>query len=128
MSMSMWKKNSHNISRVLGKINTSNSLLRLMKSWKVRTNNGLKAGAIVMELFKAFDSLNYELLLDKIKTYGLDNSSLTFTRMYNWGGLTDTFALNICFLNLFIYSPEFICLYVLMIQNKSVIRILSQYK
>ena len=36
-----------------------------------------------MELFKAFDSLNYELLLDKIKTYGLDNSSLTFTRMYN---------------------------------------------
>ena len=81
-----------------------------------------------MELFKAFGSLNYELLLDKIKAYGLDNNSLIFTWMYNWGGLTDTFALNISFLNLFIYSPEFISLYVLMIQNNSVIRILSQYK
>ena len=44
---------------------------------------------------------------------------------------TDTFALNIFFLNISMYWPECICLYtndLQMIQNKSVIRILSQYK
>ena len=75
--MSLWKKNSHNILRVLGKNN------KLMKSWKVRLNNGSKTGVIIMELFRAFDSLNYELLLDKIKRYGLDNNLLVFTWMYN---------------------------------------------
>ena len=35
-----------------------NSLLRIIKSWKVRINNGSKVGVIIMYLSKAFDSLN----------------------------------------------------------------------
>ena len=44
---------------------------------------------------------------------------------------TDNFALNISFLNEPVYSRECICLYInvlQMMQNKSVIRILAQYK
>ena len=48
--------------------NTQNSLLRMTESWKVRLNNGSKVGVIIMDLSKAFDSLNHELLLTKLKT------------------------------------------------------------
>ena len=49
--------------------NTQNSLLRMIESWKVRLNNGSKVGVIIMDLSKAFDSLNHELLLAKLKAY-----------------------------------------------------------
>ena len=117
----MWKKNVHNNSRVLGKIN------KLMKSSKFRPNNGSKTGVIIMELFKAFDSLNYELLLDKIKTYGLDNNSLVLHGCIieeNW--LTPSLSIFFFLIYLFIHLNTSV--YILMIQNKSVIRILSQYK
>ena len=35
-----------------------------------------------MELSKAFDSLNHELLLVKLKAYGLDSNSVTFMKSY----------------------------------------------
>ena len=35
-----------------------------------------------MDLFKAFDSLNHELLLTKLKAYGLDRNSVTFIKSY----------------------------------------------
>ena len=53
---------------------TQNSPLRMMKSWKVRLNNGLKVGITIMDLSKAFYSLNHELLLRKLKAYGLDSN------------------------------------------------------
>ena len=62
--------------------NTQNSLLRMIESWKVRLNNRSKVGVIITDLSKAFDSLNHELLLIKLKTYGLDNYSVTFTKSY----------------------------------------------
>ena len=33
-----------------------------------------------MDLSKVFDNLNHELLLAKVKTYGLDNNSVTLIR------------------------------------------------
>ena len=33
-----------------------------------------------MDLSKAFDSLNHELLLAKLKTYGLDSNSVSFMK------------------------------------------------
>ena len=35
-----------------------------------------------MDVSKAFDSLNYELLLGKLKAYGLDSNSVTFMKSY----------------------------------------------
>ena len=62
--------------------NTQNSLLRMIESWKVRLSNGSKVGVIMMDLSKAFDSLNHELLLAKLKAYGLDSNSVTFLESY----------------------------------------------
>ena len=59
-----------------------NSLLRIIKSWKVRLNNGSKAGVIIMDLSKAFNNLNHELPLIKLKAYGLDRNSVTFMKSY----------------------------------------------
>ena len=58
--------------------NTQNFLLSMIESWKVSLNNGSKVGIIIMELSKAFDSLNHELPLAKLKAYGLDSNSVTF--------------------------------------------------
>ena len=62
--------------------NTQNSFLRMIKFWKVRLNNGSNVGVILMDLSKAFDSLNHELLLTKLKAYGLDSNSVTFMKSY----------------------------------------------
>ena len=35
-----------------------------------------------MDLSKAFDSLNHELLLTKLKAHGLDSNSVTFKKNY----------------------------------------------
>ena len=62
--------------------NTQNSLLRMIESWKFRLSNRSKVGVIIMDLSKAFDSLNHELLLTKFKAYGLDSNSATFMKSY----------------------------------------------
>ena len=64
------------------KHNTQSSLLRMIESWKVRLNNGSKVGVIIMDLSKAFDSLNHNLLITKLKAYGLDSNSVTFIKDY----------------------------------------------
>ena len=45
--------------------NKQNSLLRM-----IELNNGSNVGVIVIDLLKAFDSLNYNLLLAKLEAYG----------------------------------------------------------
>ena len=47
--------------------NTQNSLLRMIESWKAKLNNGSKVGVIIMDLSKAFDSLNHDLSLAKLE-------------------------------------------------------------
>ena len=62
--------------------NTQNSLLSMIESWKVRLNNGSKVGVIIMGLSKAFDILNHELLLTKLKAYGLDSNPVNSIKSY----------------------------------------------
>ena len=54
----------------------------MIEPWKVRLNNGSKVGVITMDLTKAFDSLNHDLLVAKLKAYDLDSNSVTFTKSY----------------------------------------------
>ena len=61
--------------------NTQNPFLRMIESWKARSNNA-KVGSLKMDLSKAFDSLNHNLFLIKLKAYGLNNNSVEFFRSY----------------------------------------------
>ena len=45
-------------------------------------NEGNKVGAIVMNLSKAFDTLNHNLFICKLKVYGFDTNALTFIQSY----------------------------------------------
>ena len=43
---------------------------------------GNKVGVIIMDLSKAFDTLNHNLLLCKLKAYGFNKNALTFIQSY----------------------------------------------
>ena len=54
----------------------------VIEKWKTILNKKLKAGALFMDLSKAFDTLDHSLLLVKLSAYGFDNNSLSFVRSY----------------------------------------------
>ena len=54
----------------------------MIKSWKAKLNNGSKVEVIIMDLSKAFDSLNHDLLLAKLEAYGLDHKAVSFMKSY----------------------------------------------
>ena len=49
-----------------------------------------------MDLSKAFDILNHDLQLAKLKTYFLDNNSVTFMKSYLTNILQMSFLVNGC--------------------------------
>ena len=46
-------------------------------------NKGQEVGVIIMDLSKAFDTLNHKLLLKKLQAYGFDKKSLSFIECYS---------------------------------------------
>ena len=54
----------------------------MIETWKTKLNMGQKVGVIYMDLSKAFDSLNHEILIAKLKFYGLDQNAVDFFRSY----------------------------------------------
>ena len=62
--------------------NAQHCLTILIESWKKAIDNNKKAGAVLTDLSKAFDSLNHELLLAKLEAYGFDEPSLNFIHSY----------------------------------------------
>ena len=59
---------------------TQHTLLKIIETWKTKLNMSHKVDAIYMALSKPFDSLKYELLIGKIKCYGLDQHAVEFLR------------------------------------------------
>ena len=54
----------------------------MVEAWKAKLNMGHKVGAIYVDLSKAFDSLNHELLIAKLKCYGIDQHAVELFRSY----------------------------------------------
>ena len=82
-SIHLWNPNYPNTWQVsLAKHNTQPALLKMIETWRTMLNKGNKVGAIRMDLSKAFDTLNYNLVLCKLKAYGFNKSGLTFIQSY----------------------------------------------
>ena len=61
---------------------TQHALLKMIETWKTKLNMGHKVGVIYMDLFKAFDILNHELLIAELKCSGLDQHAVELFRSY----------------------------------------------
>ena len=61
---------------------TQTALISMIEKWKASLDKQGYSGAILMDLSKAFDSLNHDLLLAKLDAYGFEKKSLTMIRSY----------------------------------------------
>ena len=62
--------------------NTPHSLLKMLKNFKEALDKGNSVSAIFMDLFKAFDTLNHDLLIAKLEAYGFSAKSLSYIHSY----------------------------------------------
>ena len=61
---------------------TQHALITLIERWKKALDKNGYAGAMLMDLSKAFDTINHELLIAKLSAYGFDKSSLKVIYSY----------------------------------------------
>ena len=61
---------------------TLTSLLESTNDWCVNIDRGLLNGVVFIGLKKAFDTIDYDILLSKLSAYGVDELSLTWFRSY----------------------------------------------
>ena len=55
---------------------TQHARFKLLQSWQKELDNGGFVGTVLMDLSKAYDCIPHELLIAKLKCYGIDNQSL----------------------------------------------------
>ena len=55
------------------------ALLALIENWKKVLDNKGFGGAVLMDLSKAFDTINHDLLIANLHAYGFSNGSLIVT-------------------------------------------------
>ena len=70
------------LARLHAKHNTQHALLKIIETWRALLNKHNNVGAIIMNLSKAFDALNHNLLLCKLKHYGFNKNAFTFIQSY----------------------------------------------
>ena len=62
--------------------NTQYALLSLIEKWKNTLDNKGYTGAVLMDLSKAFDTINHELLIAKLHAYGFSKQALKILFSY----------------------------------------------
>ena len=58
------------------------ALLAMIENWKASLDNGGFAGGILMDLSKAFDTINHKLLIAKLHAYGFSTDALEIVYDY----------------------------------------------
>ena len=64
--------------------------MSLIERWKKIFDDKGFGETVLMDLSKAFDTLNYELLVAKLSAYGFNNESLTLIQFYLSNGWQKT--------------------------------------
>ena len=62
--------------------NVQHALISMIEKWKSTLDQKGYAGAVLMDLSKAFDCMNHELLLAKLYAYGFSKNALKMVRSY----------------------------------------------
>ena len=62
--------------------NAHNSLLKMIETWKKHLDKGEKIGVILMDLSKAFDTINHSFLLAKLDAHGFSRTYLKLIQNY----------------------------------------------
>ena len=62
----------------------------MLELWKEALDKGKPVGAIFMDLSKAFDTLNHDLLITKLEAYGFSKNSLNYIQSYSRNRLQRT--------------------------------------
>jgi hypothetical protein len=58
------------------------ALLTLSEHWKRELDNHKSIGLVSMDLSKAFDTLSYDLIISKLKHYGVDHNTVKLISSY----------------------------------------------
>ena len=61
---------------------TQQALLSLIETWKKVLDTKGYGGAVFIDLSKAFDTINYDLILAELLEYGFTNKSLRLVKSY----------------------------------------------
>ena len=61
---------------------TQQALISLLENWEIVLDRKGYAGAILMDLSKAFNTLNHDLLIAKLHAYGFSEESLKLIKRY----------------------------------------------
>ena len=61
---------------------TVTAMLEATSDWSMNIDNGLINGVVFMDLKKAFDTIDHQIMLQKLKNYGIDEMSLTWFESY----------------------------------------------
>ena len=61
---------------------TVTAMLEATNSWSVNIDNGLVNGVVFIDLKKAFDTIDHQIILQKLGNYGIDHSSLKWFKSY----------------------------------------------
>ena len=82
----MTDKLAHSIIGFRKSHGTQNSFVVMSEKWKRTLDKEEYVSALFMDLSKAFDTINHDLLIIKIKAYGFSKEVLTLMRSYlkNW--------------------------------------------
>ena len=62
--------------------NPQHALILLLEKWRMSLNKIGHGGAILMDLSKAFDTLNHDLVMAKLNAFGFDKNALLLINSY----------------------------------------------